>query len=71
MVQEPETEDASPQPEKHDRRHIQVVTEAQLRLRKLEAAQRAAHAAPKPVSPAPLQHHYAELQSPTMAARTR
>lgn len=73
MAQEPgtdEVETLETQRQERVRRHIQVVTETQLRLRQLEAAQRAAHAA-LPAKPAHPQHYYAELQSPTMATRTR
>ncbi|QDN54268.1 hypothetical protein [Streptomyces sp. S1D4-20] len=71
MAQEAEADDAATQRQDRARRHIQVVTETQMRLRQLEAAQRAAHAAPLPPKPARPQHYYAELQSPTMAARPR
>ncbi|MFF5019060.1 hypothetical protein [Streptomyces sp. NPDC001165] len=71
MAQEAEAHDAAPQRQEQARRHIQVVTETQMRLRQLEAGRRAARAAPLPPKPARAQYYYAELQSPTMAARPR
>jgi len=71
MAHESEADDAAARRQARARRHIQVVTETQMRLRQLEAAQRAAHAAPPPPRPVPPQHYYAELNAPTMAARTR
>ncbi|GAB7101797.1 hypothetical protein JCM4814A_01110 [Streptomyces phaeofaciens JCM 4814] len=71
MVQQAQADGAPIQRQGRARRHIQVVTKTQMHLRQMEAAQRAAHVAPLYPKPAHSQHYYAELQSPTMAARTR
>jgi hypothetical protein len=71
MAHEQEADDPIAPRQERARRHTQVVTETQLRLRQLEAAQRAASAARQPPAVVRPQHYYAELQSPTMAARTR
>lgn len=70
MDHEAEANSADTRRQERARRHTQVVTDTQMRLRQLEAAQRAARATQAPPEPVP-QHYYAELHSPTRAARTR